>query len=423
MGAEPVASRGDGRIRERRGERRVVPGPCERQEIGGDRTPEELVAEVDAVVADHHEAVLDGLVEARGEIGVEIARLLAAGRRRPLRVARGPRTLDPLKLRIDGGEPVASERPAGRGQQAQHSPAGIRAPRESRDHQVLERAGERAALQLASGGNELLGDERAAARSLGHQHEDPGGWPLALDPFDESRQLVPVQRTHHDPVGTARPLGDPGEVGPEGVAAREVVRLPGGDQAEPPLLGGAGQERDELARRSISLVKVLDDEHDRLAVTEPPERSQQPLQHAILAPLRRGGRRTGRKHAQPGRPIAQAGHDAHDVLRAGGQDSRQRVVIERQQGRLDGPDQRRVRAIGAGRAGTPAEQAEGLRKAGHPDASLVEEARNAKPAAALHEHGPGPAVSNGVERRRHAGERSLSPHEARAREPDGHGPF
>jgi hypothetical protein len=53
-------------------------GPLERQEVGGHRPAEQLVAEVDALVANHREAVLDGLVEAGCEIRVEIAWLIPA---------------------------------------------------------------------------------------------------------------------------------------------------------------------------------------------------------------------------------------------------------------------------------------------------------------------------------------------------------
>ncbi len=141
-----------------------------------------------------------------------------------------------------------------------------------RDHQLVERAGQRRARQLASGGQQLLGDERQPARPLGDEQQQAGRCPFALDPLDQGRQLVPIERRDDKPrsAGAGRPS----------IAARSAVhgssRATTSDWCVPTIArrcsaGDPGQERDQGAGGGVGEVEVLDDEHDRLPLAEPAE--------------------------------------------------------------------------------------------------------------------------------------------------------
>ena len=58
---------------------------------------------------------------------------------------------------------------------------------------------ERPVGQLAARPEQLLGDERQAARPFGDEHERGRGRPLPLDRLDELAQLGPLERRDRDP--------------------------------------------------------------------------------------------------------------------------------------------------------------------------------------------------------------------------------
>ena len=133
------------------------------------------------------------------------------------------------------------QRPAGRCEQAEHPPALGRSEREAGDDEVLEPAGQRRAGQLASGRDQLLGDERDAAAPLGEEDERRAGRPFALDPLDEVRQLAAPERL--DPESLRRPpgVGHRDDVGRQRMGARQLVRLVGRDEADPVRAAGPGR--------------------------------------------------------------------------------------------------------------------------------------------------------------------------------------
>ena len=69
------------------------------------------------------------------------------------------------------------------------------------------------------------------------------------------------------------------------VLAVQLVRAVGADDGEPLAAGRSQQEGEEVARRAIGPVQVLDDEHQRRLLAEPPEQGQQRLEQPRLGEL------------------------------------------------------------------------------------------------------------------------------------------
>ena len=103
-----------------------------------------------------------------------------------------------------------------------------------------------------------------------------------------SDQLQPGERAQLDPLDPVQPLGL-GEEGPQRVAPVELVGPVGRDQHEPLAARGAQQEGEEVARRAVGPVQVLDDEHERRLLGQPAEQGEQRLEQAGLGELLVGG--------------------------------------------------------------------------------------------------------------------------------------
>ena len=169
--------------------------------------------------------------------------------------------------------------------------------------------------------DQLLGEQRVAARSLIDASGELriGGRPE--DRLHLDRRLLGRERpqVEHRRTGVAAELCDPAE---ERVAPREVVRSERQDQEHPLVAEVVEEERDQVARRRIGRLDVLEHGDRRPLDADPAQRVQQlveqprlrlaPVEVRIIAPLvvgdlrrqRRSSRareRDGRAHPEPRR--------------------------------------------------------------------------------------------------------------------------
>ena len=316
----------------------------------------------------------------------------------------------------------SSGRP-GRGEEAQDPAALERADAEAADDQLVERAGQRRGRQLAAGGQQLLGHERAAAGSLGDEQQQAGRGALALDALDERGQLVAVEERQRRAAPAAearrrstRPARDPR------VVAGDDVRLVRDDERQP-LVGrrsGRGRSPAHASRHP---------------------RDAGPRGRARRAAARQAGR------ACRGRPRASApgGARARPSCRVDG--SRPPAVEPRRElGRMRttsaaagprtassssserassaGPTARTTGPYGssvpAGIAPPRRTRIGSVKPADAPD-RLVEEPADPDAGRAADEHRPRPSAGRIVEDGGEPREGALAPHVPRARVPAGHG--
>ena len=169
----------------------MVARPGDRQQVARHGAPDRGVPERDGVAGLDQEPVRQRLAAARPQVGVEHAIALA---RSGHRAWRGAGRVD---LERGGDRRQLGRPPSGRSasdNQAQDPAAFLGADREAGDDQLVERAGQRGARQLAAGGEQLLGDERQAAGPFGDEEQQAGRRPFALDPLDQRGQLVAIER-------------------------------------------------------------------------------------------------------------------------------------------------------------------------------------------------------------------------------------
>ena len=163
--------------------------------------------------------------------------------RGPLDDRGGPLVASDLERLGDGGDRGPRQRPTGRGQQAQHAPGLGRADGHPGEDQVLERGRQRDRRQLAPGGQELLGHERAATRPFDDDDQHAGRRRLPLDRLDEAGQVVPAERRQGQAIRLARgALEGPQVDGPRVVAA-DGIGLVGADDGQALGAGDPGEER------------------------------------------------------------------------------------------------------------------------------------------------------------------------------------
>ncbi len=419
---KPVPPGRDGRAAEGRGKSGVMARPLERQEVTVHGPRDQLVAEIERPVERDEDAVLDGLRDPGRQVRVEVG---AAASRRGRGTGREspPLIVERLERLRDRRQPGRRQRPAGRREQPQGAPAFRSPQREAGDYEVVEGAGQRAARELAAGGDQLLRDERTAAGPLGHENEHAGRGTFALDPLDELGQLMALQRPDLDPLGGPCTLTDPGQARGQRVAARQLVRLPCGDETQRLVPGDPGEERDEVPRRRVGAVEILEDEDDRTRLAEAAEHAQHALEHACLSALRGDDGRARRQDAELTDPWSQFWQETDNVLRAGQERVAELRVGKVEEHRPERADHRRVCAVRPVRASATTQERERRGEHGHAQRGFVEEAAHADARTARDEHRARSTGGRAVECGGQEGERPVPPDEPRARELRGHVAF
>ena len=246
------ALRQRGVVRERRRVRRVQAYALAGQQLLVDRLAQQRVAE-----------------RVRAALGLEHDQL----RRDRLAQRVGAHRLVQLE---DRGQQAVADAPPARGQRAQHAPRRLG---ELLDPDAEDVAQGRREAGSRPGGHELLGVERVALRAREHRLEQAGIHRVPDDAGELLGQLPLRERPQVDPLDTAG-AHELGQQRAQRVRAADVVDSIGADDQDALALQVAHEEADQVARRGIGPVEVLQDQQDR---TVRP-RTRQPVEHQRLQP-------------------------------------------------------------------------------------------------------------------------------------------
>ena len=313
--------------------------------------------------------------------------LWATASRRPATSSSGP---------ISGGaleQPVAHAR-AGDGRQAQH---GLRGGAQGLDAQH-ERVGQVGRQALAAGGGrQLLGEERVALGAGEELVDQARLGPAAEDPGQLRHHLLAREALERHALDDRGALGL-GHERSQGMAAVQLVGAVGGEQQDALLAGVAHEEGQEVARRPVGPVDVLEDEHERLRLGQAPQQREQQLEHAPLRGrrLRGGGVELGEQRREADRAPAQL-VGAQPPQGADDRREGQLAVAE-----VDAVAGEHARALFAGAGG-----------------ELRDQPRLADARLAGDEHDRGPPVGGALQSGAEPGQLALAPHELRTRDPLG----
>ena len=175
---QPVPGHGRRRAAQARREGGVVAGPGDRQQVARDGPPDRCVPERDRPSpVSTRNPFASASLPAGPQVGVERRRRPSRG---PVTERGAERVVSTSNAAATAASWSAAERAVGQRQQAQDPAAFLRADRQAGDDQLVERAGQRGARQLAAGGEQLLGDERQAARTA--RRRAAAGWPTPVRP-------------------------------------------------------------------------------------------------------------------------------------------------------------------------------------------------------------------------------------------------
>ena len=247
-------------LRQRGGDTRVQRGVLARQQVAVHGLADQRVAEaVHAVGARDEHLVGDRLARSLHHLGG---------------AAPGDRLEQPVRDRPVEHGGGADDR-LGRGGQ----------PLDARQQRVAQRRGQQPAVAILGVREQLLGEQRVA---LGAAVEPVGELRrrgLPQDALELRGELVAVEALERDPLDAGSPL-ELGEHRAQRVAPVQLVGSVRHDQAERLLARAAHEERDEVARRAVGPVDVLERQQHRAGAAEPLEQREQRLEQAALARAR-----------------------------------------------------------------------------------------------------------------------------------------
>ncbi len=135
---------------------------------------------------------------------------------------------------------------------------------------------------------QLLGEERVPVRALEGVVEELDRRVVADDRGDELAQLVTVEARQLDPFGNPGAV-ELGQRGAQRVPAVQVIRTVCADHDDTRVVEAAGEEHEEVDRRAIGPMQILDHEQGRDPVAEPFQDAEQLLEQ------RRRADRLGRR--------------------------------------------------------------------------------------------------------------------------------
>ena len=157
---------------------------------------------------------------------------------------------------------------------------GLRQPLHARDEQVAQRLGQLVAA-VGGGREQLLGVERVALAALEQPVGELVGRRRVEDRGDLRDQLVAAEAREAEAVDAGRAL-ELGQQRPQRMAAVQLVRAVGDDERERLVARAAHEEGEEVARRLVGPVQVLEHEHDGLDAAQALDQREQRLEHARL---------------------------------------------------------------------------------------------------------------------------------------------
>ena len=173
------------------------------------------------------------------------------------------------------------------------------------------------------------------------------------------------------------------------MGARDLVRLVGGNQAQPLGTRDPGEERRERSRGAIGGMKILEHEHDRTLLSEAREQSVDALQNATLAPFGRDDHRSIRKEPDCLEPPRKPRYEPGQRRRRRSGKVGQIVIRSGLEDGLQCCDNQRVWAPQGRGRGLAANHGEGLAHAGQALLGFGQEPRYADAAAPCHQDSRG----------------------------------
>ena len=158
-------------------------------------------------------------------------------------------------------------------------------PGDALQQQVAQAARELAAL-VAGGGEELLGEERVALRAGDDRVRQRRRQRGVGASREQRRQLLVLERPELEHERRARApdaVGEPAHA----LGRRRLVRAVGREQQDPPVVEVVREEDDEIERRGVGPVQILEHEQHGCGGRAVGEQRERLLEHAQL----RAGRR------------------------------------------------------------------------------------------------------------------------------------
>ena len=147
------------------------------------------------------------------------------------------------------------------------------------EQHVTERRREVVTLDPAGahGAEQLLDEQRDPLRTFEHELDELAVGALAEDRLDLSRHGRGVEALKLEPL--SQPLLFPARRHPpERVRAMQLVRADG-EHHQQPLRPAGDEEADEVQRRPVGPLHVLEHDHQRTLVRQPVDHAQDELQH------------------------------------------------------------------------------------------------------------------------------------------------
>jgi len=218
-------------------------------------------------LADEPVAQRDALVGAVAHEQAGVERLAQRGARARLRRAA-------LEHRMRG-------LPTGGGDHREQLAGALRQRRDAQPHDVGDRRRHRR-VAVAPGGEQLLDEERVAARAGVQLGGERGRHRRAVDRLELAGDVVAAERLEVEPRDERPPreLRDEAPRRVRGLELAGAVRERERDALGPEV---AGEERDEVARRAVGPVEVLEHDQERPAFRRPAEQLERQLVQPALA--------------------------------------------------------------------------------------------------------------------------------------------
>ena len=182
----------------------------------------------------------------------------------------------------DGLEQPVRDRPVEHGGRAHHRLGGGSEALDAREQDVAQRLGQLPAVAVLGRRQQLLREQRVALRAAEEPLGQRGRRGLLHDALELFRQLAEVEAVEREPVD-ARGALELGQQRAQGMAPVQLVGAIGDDEAERLLARAAHEEGDEVARRAVGPVQVLDREQHRAGAPETLEQREQRLEQPALA--------------------------------------------------------------------------------------------------------------------------------------------
>ena len=158
-------------------------------------------------------------------------------------------------------------------------------PLDAGEQRVAQRLGQQPAVAVLGVREQLLGEQRVALRAA----EEPLGQLVRGRLLQDARELrgdlVAVEALERDPLDAGGAL-QLGQQRAQRVAPVQLVGAVGDDEAERLLARAAHEEREEVARRAVGPVDVLERQQHRAGASELLEQRQHRLEQAALAGAR-----------------------------------------------------------------------------------------------------------------------------------------